>query len=433
MIMVQIMGACINFKDCPAAMKYIEDFKSNSLHNSSLKTLREAYCGKSPTGRKVICERIPECYQPTDKNYCVKSKDCCVASRLLDTKNVKVRKMLRQSRCDQESGEIKVKCGFLLETEENFLKETLSTTTEADTCVTPNGLKGRCIPVKSCPTFSGKPVTKNYLDFLKISICDRQNRKICCGLEENVDHICGLDNAASVKIGKGKATVKNEFPWAVVLKYTDPKLVCGGTLINSQFVLTAGHCLLTNLVKVRIGGNYQNESKEDVEYDIIATALHPNYQRIPLRYDIGILKIQKVSYQENIRWVCLPSRTNTLPSNFTIVGNGQTEHGDLSNLQLKASVSHIETFRCEKTYRNFLDSYSDFIICALGVNNEDACPGDSGGPLISKGNTDRWHVYGLVSAGVSQCSMGVPGIYTRVDKFLNWINVTMKKMLRTNN
>lgn len=129
---VQIMGACINFKDCPAAMKYIEDFKSNSLHNSSLKTLREAYCGKSPTGRKVICERIPECYQrkfltlwnrqlnrilATDKNYCVKSKDCCVASRLLDTKNVKVRKMLRQSRCDQESGEIKVKCGFLLETE----------------------------------------------------------------------------------------------------------------------------------------------------------------------------------------------------------------------------------------------------------------------------------------------------------------------------
>lgn len=101
--------------------------------------------------------------------------------------------------------------------------------------------------MKSCPTFSGKPVTKNYLDFLKISICDRQNRKICCGLEENVDHICGLDNAASVKIGKGKATVKNEFPWAVVLKYTDPKLVCGGTLINSQFVLTAGHCLLTNL------------------------------------------------------------------------------------------------------------------------------------------------------------------------------------------
>lgn len=69
---------------------------------------------------------------------------------------------------------------------------------------------------------------------------------------------------------------------------------------------------------------------------------------------------------------------------------------------------------------------SDSQICANG-KNQDACKGDSGGPLINStldaDGVNRYYQFGIVSFS-SSVTCGVeeqPAVYTRVDKFIDWI------------
>lgn len=65
------------------------------------------------------------------------------------------------------------------------------------------------------------------------------------------------------------------------------------------------------------------------------------------------------------------------------------------------------------------------MLCAGNVTGqEDTCKGDSGGPLICNGI-----LTGIVAFGDdSGCGSGIPGIYTDVFYFKNWIYRWMKKI-----
>lgn len=47
--------------------------------------------------------------------------------------------------------------------------------------------------------------------------------------------------------------------------------------------------------------------------------------------------------------------------------------------------------------------------------------GDSGGPLLVQNGEDRWTLEGVVSFGFKCAQKGIPGVYTRVSKFRDWI------------
>ncbi|XP_043536995.1 LOW QUALITY PROTEIN: complement C1s subcomponent-like [Chiloscyllium plagiosum] len=66
------------------------------------------------------------------------------------------------------------------------------------------------------------------------------------------------------------------------------------------------------------------------------------------------------------------------------------------------------------------------MICA-GKSGVDSCQGDSGGPFVFKEAQDqnRYVTRGIVSFGPKNC--GVNGVYTDVEKYLDWIDTTIKK------
>jgi secreted trypsin-like serine protease len=81
------------------------------------------------------------------------------------------------------------------------------------------------------------------------------------------------------------------------------------------------------------------------------------------------------------------------------------------------------------------------LVCAgLPEGRKDSCDGDSGGPLVVNGVDDLLGVrdsttnktsiatiYGIVSFGPKRCGKeGVPGVYTRVTKYIPWILSTME-------
>lgn len=64
-------------------------------------------------------------------------------------------------------------------------------------------------------------------------------------------------------------------------------------------------------------------------------------------------------------------------------------------------------------------------LCTTGLSGQDACEGDSGGPLMRKMQYEgvpRHFLLGVVSFGPTRCgNSGLPSIFTRIDAYLDWI------------
>ncbi|KAK9871134.1 hypothetical protein WA026_011417 [Henosepilachna vigintioctopunctata] len=82
------------------------------------------------------------------------------------------------------------------------------------------------------------------------------------------------------------------------------------------------------------------------------------------------------------------------------------------------NVSYITFEECFKLSKSATRKH----ICAISkAGGEASCKGDSGGPLF-QGRT----IYGIVSWGYECGILGSPQFYTRVDKYLDFIDDTMR-------
>ena len=67
--------------------------------------------------------------------------------------------------------------------------------------------------------------------------------------------------------------------------------------------------------------------------------------------------------------------------------------------------------------------------CGYLILGKDSCNGDAGGPLVYKQlSDDPWYQVGIVSFGFGdECGeANVPGVYTRVEAFLSWIETNLE-------
>ena len=77
--------------------------------------------------------------------------------------------------------------------------------------------------------------------------------------------------------------MRNEYPWMVRIPLAgDPNWNCGGSLINSRWVLTSGVCADVDLTVVILGDHDRTDNTEDqeVEMEISDIIKHPKRRKI---------------------------------------------------------------------------------------------------------------------------------------------------------
>ncbi|XP_042068838.1 transmembrane protease serine 9 [Haplochromis burtoni] len=239
-------------------------------------------------------------------------------------------------------------------------------------------------------------------------------------------NVCGQPKLNTRIVG-GQEASPGSWPWQVSLLKSG-KHACGGSLINSQWVLTAAHCCRSFTVSsltVNLGlQSLQGSNPNAVSRTVTQIIKHPNYNSGTNDNDVCLLQLSSpVTFNNYISPVCLAASDSIFYSgvNSWVTGWGSTREGasvPSPNL-MEVQVPVVGNRKCNCDYG--VGSITDNMICAgLSAGGKDSCQGDSGGPMVSKQN-GRWIQAGVVSFGEGCARPNLPGVYTRVSQYQTWI------------
>lgn len=242
---------------------------------------------------------------------------------------------------------------------------------------------------------------------------------------------CGVqaikpDESNLYRIVGGQVVIPNSWPWQVALKKGG--FFCGGSLINSQWILTAAHCQTSvNGLVIHLGDhNVDIDGSGETRIPASRWISHPQYNDNEITNDVALIKLsQPVTFSNTISPVCLPGgRSSAIGSRGFTTGWGIINadgSGSTSTFLRQVGIPVNDPSVCN--YQGFPPATQ---ICA-GVRStsgpRDSCQGDSGGPFVQKdSSTGQWYVAGIVSYGVG---CGGRGAYTRVSAYESWIQQTI--------
>ncbi|XP_062519220.1 complement factor B-like [Corticium candelabrum] len=265
---------------------------------------------------------------------------------------------------------------------------------------------------------------------------------------KKVESLCGVAGAPGfhARVLNGDFSHYGAWPWLASIYVTKSlnqnhvELKCGGTLINKRWVVTAAHCIFNQqyspgLITVKLGDF--SRDRDDPHEQTFGVEPQPHlggtksqkYNLHTLDNDIALIKLDRdVTYTDYVRPICLlePKHRNvsfiSVGESATVVGWGFFRENDktFTNIPLEATLQFVNNSQCNGNVGSTV--LTNNMLCAKG-QNIDACPGDSGGPLMCQSEVDNlFTLCGIVSFGKdSTCTKEAYGVYTKVFNYINTI------------
>ncbi|RNA20811.1 Serine ase stubble [Brachionus plicatilis] len=269
------------------------------------------------------------------------------------------------------------------------------------------------------------------------------------------------------KIVGGQVADPEDWGWQTALEHNGI-FFCGGSLINSQWVLTAAHCFSSVGIQnpsrfvLRFGSHdRENPESYSTTRNVNKIIIHPNYNNINLDNDIALMNLSvksiiqidvffiqtyclkkthnkfltlRIKVIKNFLFVywnifvqfvfeihktsnCIPDQSQIFAgeSSWATGWGSQVFSGYPTRYLLEVELPILSDSRCKEKYPRV---NTQIALCAGEEGqNKDTCQGDSGGPLVVKYN-NKWFLAGITSWG-DGCGDG--GVYARTSYYTNWI------------
>jgi len=275
---------------------------------------------------------------------------------------------------------------------------------------------------------------------------------------------------ATPRIVGGMDASVAEATFMVALFDVADNFFCGGSLVDARgtlMVLTAAHCAEVRPAYVRLaalappaaggnkaaaGGGVQSGATpySGGRYTVAAVYLHPLWDTVSLKNDIALLQLHDVDVPEmapRLRGAVIP-----LATHGGVIGVGDTlraagwgaRREDFSwlpaagNTLQSVELDVVGASTCVAVYPHSVDGTRQ--LCAGNRGGGcDSCQGDSGGPAYvwaapaaaangskaakaADAAAGRWVQVGVVSFGLGCARSGMPGVYTSVAAYTEWIH-----------
>ncbi|XP_028437863.1 trypsin [Perca flavescens] len=248
-----------------------------------------------------------------------------------------------------------------------------------------------------------------------------------CGKKAVVSTQGMRQELAQGRIVGGYAPVPHSIKYIVSIQTTQRQHLCGGSLINKHWVITAAHCNIGVDKMMIVAGDYSLTIYEGTEQEILPQLLvpHPQYNRTTTNNDIMLIKLKAPVYLNSYVSIALLPRQGASVAEGRVCrvsGWGYTSPsgGQIPSTLRTITLPIVSTEKCNSS-ESFNGNITENMLCAgFSTGGKDACQGDSGGPLVCEGR-----VYGLVSWGRGCADAQFPGVYTAVSKFRRWIDNTI--------
>ncbi|KAH9111715.1 hypothetical protein LEN26_009170 [Aphanomyces euteiches] len=233
-------------------------------------------------------------------------------------------------------------------------------------------------------------------------------------------------------VGENEADVGKHLYTTSLRAIADGTTQCGGSLIAPNVVLTSAQCTyrLWSPIKYAVVGSHKNggNGAQDGEtIEVKKLIKHPKFNDGSRAYDFALFILANDS-----KYAPVKLSFDNVGANVTsfVRGWGLTKFtGSESDVLLEAVATTIDDTTCRKLLPDNYN-FDNTMMCAGGKEWQNACNGDSGGPMTIE--TDQQEtLVGVVSWGIGCGKANAPGVYGRISAARDFIEPYLSSTSKT--